>query len=144
MFDDMSLSTMLATAAIFLAMIVILNAIFYKPLLQFMDERDNSIRNDEIKVKDNSQEILGVNDEIKKIQTATRDEIYKIKQSAIKQAEQQAQKDFKFKKEEIEKNTRIFFEDLQTQKQELRENLMAYLPELKQILQDNIRKGLEK
>lgn len=140
MFDDMNVSTMLATGAIFLAMIVILNAIFYKPLLKFMDDRDNSIKNDEIKVKDNSQEILGVNDELEKIQRATREEIQKIKQEAIKQAKQEVEQEFKIKKEELEKKTAIFYADLQNQKQELKKNLIAHLPELKQTLQNALRK----
>ena len=124
MFDDMNVSTMLATGAIFLAMIVILNAIFYKPLLKFMDDRDNSIKNDEMKVKDNSQEILGVNDELE----------------AIKQAKQEVEQEFKIKKEELEKKTAIFYADLQNQKQELKKNLIAHLPELKQTLQNALRK----
>lgn len=140
MFDDMNVSTMLATGAIFLAMIVILNAIFYKPLLKFMDDRDNSIKNDEMKVKDNSQEILGVNDELEKIQRTTREEIQKIKQEAIKQAKQEVEQEFKIKKEELEKKTAIFYADLQNQKQELKKNLIAHLPELKQTLQNALRK----
>ncbi|HEH3680429.1 TPA: F0F1 ATP synthase subunit B', partial [Campylobacter jejuni] len=43
MFEDMHPSIMLATIAIFLAMIVILNSMLYKPLLKFMDERNDSI-----------------------------------------------------------------------------------------------------
>ncbi len=141
MFDDMNLSTMLATGAIFLAMIVILNAMFYKPLLNFMDERDNSIKNDETKVKDNSQEILEVNDELEKIQKATREEILKIKQSATEQAKQEVEKEFRIKKEELEKKTASFYAYLQAQKQELKKDLMVYLPELKQALQNNLRRG---
>ncbi|TEY12975.1 F0F1 ATP synthase subunit B', partial [Campylobacter sp. CH185] len=53
MFEDMHTSIMLATMAIFLAMIVILNSMLYKPLLKFMDERNDSIKNDENKVKEN-------------------------------------------------------------------------------------------
>ncbi len=33
-------------------MIVILNSMLYKPLLKFMDERNDSIKNDENKVKE--------------------------------------------------------------------------------------------
>ena len=141
MFDDMIVSTMLATGAIFLAMIVILNAIFYKPLLKFMDDRDSSIRNDEMKVKDNSQEILGVNDELKKIQRTTREEIQKIKQDAIKQAKQEAEQEFKIKKEELERKTAIFYTDLQNKRQELKENLIAHLPDFKQALKNGLRKA---
>lgn len=143
MFDDVRVSTMLLTAAVFLAMIVVLNAMFYKPLLKFMDDRSDSIKNDENKVKDNSREILGVNDELENIHKNTREEIHRIKQNAINLAKQEAQQEFKVKKEELERKMVSFHTDLRAQRQELKENLVANLPRIKQALQSNLRKGLE-
>ncbi len=141
MFDDMSVSIMVATAIIFLVMILVLNATFYKPLLRFMDDRDNSIRKDEAKVRDNSQETLGFNDELKKIQKATREEIQRLKQNAIEQAKQEVEQELKSKREELEKQTASFYADLQVQRQALKEKLMMHLPELKQTLAESLRKG---
>lgn len=141
MFDDVHVSVMLATVAIFLAMIVILNAMFYKPLLKFMDDRAGSIENDENKVRDNSREILGVNDELENIHRATREEINKIKQNAIDLARQEAQQEFRTKKAELERKMTSFHADLKAQRQELKEHLIFDLPELKRALQSNLRKG---
>ena len=130
MFSDMHISIMLVTMVIFLAMIVILNSILYKPLLRFIDERNSSIKNDENKVKENSQEMLGANDEVEKIHQSTREEIHKIKQSAINQA----------KKEELERKMASFYVELNAQKEELKQNLLKNLPEFKQLLENNIKK----
>ena len=92
MFEDMHPSIMLATMAIFLAMIVILNTMLYRPLLKFMDERNDSIKNDENKVKENSQEMVGANDEDEAIHVSTREEIHKIKQNAINAAKRKLNK----------------------------------------------------
>lgn len=108
MFEDMHPSIMLATMAIFLAMIVILNSMLYKPLLKFMDERNDSIKNDENKVKENSQEVLGVNDELEAIHINTREEIQKIKQSAIAAAKEEAEQILRSKKEELERKNGQF------------------------------------
>lgn len=139
MFADMHSSIMLATMAIFLAMIVILNTMLYKPLLKFMDERNDSIKNDENKVKENSQEMLGVNDEVEIIHQNTREEIQKIKNEAISQAKEEAQKLLKSKKDEIDRRMASFYVELANQKQELQEHLLAKLPDLKQALQNNIK-----
>ncbi|TNB55639.1 F0F1 ATP synthase subunit B' [Campylobacter helveticus] len=140
MFSDMHISVMLATMAIFLAMVVILNTMLYKPLLKFIDERNSSIKNDENKVKENSQEMLGTNDEVEKIHQSTKDEIYKIKQSAINQAKEEAQLAVQVKKEELERKMMGFYTELTMQKEELRQILSKNLPEYKQILENNIKK----
>lgn len=136
----MHISIMLATMAIFLVMILILNSMLYKPLLRFMDERNSSIKNDENKVKENSQEMLGANDEVEKIHQSTREEIYKIKQSAINQAKEEAQVAIQAKKEELERKMASFYVELNAQKEELKQNLLKNLPEFKQLLENNIKK----
>ncbi|MCR2098029.1 FoF1 ATP synthase subunit B' [Campylobacter upsaliensis] len=140
MFSDMHISIMLVTMVIFLAMIVILNSILYKPLLRFIDERNSSIKNDENKVKENSQEMLGANDEVEKIHQSTREEIHKIKQSTINQAKEEAQVAIQAKKEELERKMASFYVELNAQKEELKQNLLKNLPEFKQLLENNIKK----
>lgn len=136
----MHISIMLVTMVIFLAMIVILNSMLYKPLLRFIDERNSSIKNDENKVKENSQEMLGANDEVEKIHQSTREEIHKIKQSAINQAKEEAQVAIQAKKEELERKMASFYVELNAQKEELKQNLLKNLPEFKQLLENNIKK----
>ncbi|MBZ7938772.1 F0F1 ATP synthase subunit B' [Campylobacter sp. W0014] len=140
MFEDMHPSIMFATMAIFLAMIVILNTMLYKPLLKSIDERNDSIRNDENKAKQYSQDISSANDEIDAIYTNTREEVFKIKQQAMNAAKEEAQQAIKAKKEELERRMSSFYLELENQKKEFKENLDQYLPDLKQTLQNNIKK----
>ncbi|AXP09159.1 FoF1 ATP synthase subunit B' [Campylobacter hepaticus] len=140
MFEDMHPSIMLATMGIFLAMIIILNSMLYKPLLKFMDERNDSIKNDEDKVKENSQEVLDVNNQLELIHTNTKEEIYKIKQAAIIAAKEEAEQIIRSKKEELERKMLSFYTELSSQKEELRENLKIHLPEFKELLKTNIKK----
>lgn len=139
MFDDWHPSIMLATMAIFLAMIVILNTFLYKPLLKYMDDRNDSIKKDENTIKEYSQEMLDASDEIETIHANTREEIYKIKQNAINAAKEEAEKIVKAKKEELERKMVGFYTELETQKKELQEHLLVHLPNLKQTLQNNIK-----
>lgn len=139
MFDDIALSTMLATAVIFLAVIFILNVLLYKPLLKFMDERAVSIDNDEKKVKDNFEEMTNFGEELTKIKQDTRDEINAIKQKATAQARSLADEEIQKKKDELEQKMRAFTTQLLQEKNELEHELKLRLP----LWQESLRKKIK-
>lgn len=139
MFDDIALSTMLATAVIFLAVIFILNVLLYKPLLKFMDERAVSIENDEKKVKDNALEMTSFNEELESIKRQTRDEITAIKQKATTQAKSLADEEIKAKKDELEQKMQSFHSELAQEKSELEKELKLRLP----LWQEALKKKLK-
>ncbi len=139
MFDDIALSTMLATAVIFLAVIFILNVLLYKPLLKFMDERAVSIDNDEKKVKDNFEEMTNFGEELTKIKQDTRDEINAIKQKATAQARSLADEEIQKKKDELEQKMQAFTTQLLQEKNELEHELKLRLP----LWQESLRKKIK-
>lgn len=139
MFDDIALSTMLATAVIFLAVIFILNVLLYKPLLKFMDERAVSIDNDEKKVKDNFEEMTNFGEELTKIKQDTRDEINAIKQKATAQAHSLADEEIQKKKDELEQKMQAFTIQLLQEKNELEHELKLRLP----LWQESLRKKIK-
>lgn len=139
MFDDIALSTMLATAVIFLAVIFILNVLLYKPLLKFMDERAVSIDNDEKKVKDNFEEMTNFGEELTKIKQDTRDEINAIKQKATAQARSLADEEIQKKKNELEQKMQAFTTQLLQEKNELEHELKLRLP----LWQESLRKKIK-
>lgn len=139
MFDDIALSTMLATAVIFLAVIFILNVLLYKPLLKFMDERAVSIDNDEKKVKDNFEEMTNFGEELTKIKQDTRDEINAIKQKATAQARSLADEEIQKKKDELEQKMQVFTTQLLQEKNELEHELKLRLP----LWQESLRKKIK-
>lgn len=139
MFDDIALSTMLATAVIFLAVIFILNVLLYKPLLKFMNERAVSIDNDEKKVKDNFEEMTNFGEELTKIKQDTRDEINAIKQKATAQARSLADEEIQKKKDELEQKMQAFTTQLLQEKNELEHELKLRLP----LWQESLRKKIK-
>lgn len=139
MFDNIALSTMLATAVIFLAVIFILNVLLYKPLLKFMDERAVSIDNDEKKVKDNFEEMTNFGEELTKIKQDTRDEINAIKQKATAQARSLADEEIQKKKDELEQKMQAFTTQLLQEKNELEHELKLRLP----LWQESLRKKIK-
>lgn len=139
MFDDIALSTMLATAVIFLAVIFILNVLLYKPLLKFMDERAVSIDNDEKKVKDNFEEMTNFGEELTKIKQDARDEINAIKQKATAQARSLADEEIQKKKDELEQKMQAFTTQLLQEKNELEHELKLRLP----LWQESLRKKIK-
>lgn len=139
MFDDVSLSFMLATGVIFLAVMIILNALLYKPLLKFMDERNASIDSDEKKVKDNFEEMSNFNEELESIKQNTRNEIALIKQKAINEAKNSAEEEIKNKKLELEQKMQSFYTQLDKEKAELERELKLRLPLWQEALQKKMK-----
>lgn len=139
MFDDVSLSFMLATGVIFLAVMIILNALLYKPLLKFMDERSASIENDEKKVKDNFEEMSNFNEELESIKQSTRNEIAAIKQKAINEAKNSADEEIANKKLELEQKMQSFYSQLDKEKSELEHELKLRLPLWQEALKKKMK-----
>ena len=139
MFDDIALSTMLATGVIFLAVIFILNVLLYKPLLKFMDERAVSIDNDEKKVKENAQEMSDFGEELENIKKQTRDEIAAIKQKATMDARISADNEIINKKTQLESKMQAFYTQLNAEKTELENELKMRLP----LMQEALKKRLK-
>ncbi|MCR6594480.1 FoF1 ATP synthase subunit B' [Campylobacter insulaenigrae] len=140
MFDDIHFSIMIATGVIFLFMIAILNSILYKPLIKFMDSRDLTIKNDEDKMKKNSDDISSVEFELEKIHVKTRDEINQIKAKAIEEAKIKQEKELTNKKKELEEQMNVFLKSLKEKEKELKEELYLKVPEFKQSFQNSLNK----
>ncbi|TQR61387.1 F0F1 ATP synthase subunit B' [Campylobacter troglodytis] len=139
MFDDVHFSIMLATLVIFLALMIILNSLLYKPLLKFIDERNSSINSDEERVRQNVAEMSGFNEEFEKIKQSTRDEIAKIKQKALDEARNMAEEEIKAKRVELEQKMEIFSTELSKQRIELEQELKLRLPLWQEALRNNLK-----
>ena len=128
MFDDVHFSIMLATLVIFLAVMIILNSMLYKPLLKFIDERSASISNDEEKVKQNFAEMSNFNEEFER-----------IKQKALNEARNKAEEELKQKRLETEQKMEIFYAELSKEKEELEQELKLRLPLWQEALKNNLK-----
>lgn len=139
MFDDVHLSVMLATLLIFLAMIVILNSILYKPLLKFMDDRKDSIQKDEQRVQENFEEISNFNAQLDEIHQNTRAEVASIKHAAINEAKLKAEEELNKKKQELEVKMNEFYAELAKDKESFEKDLSAFLPQWQEALKKNLK-----
>ncbi|HEG2581518.1 TPA: F0F1 ATP synthase subunit B' [Campylobacter lari] len=140
MFNDVHFSIMIATGVIFLLMIAILNYMLYKPLIKFMDSRDLTIKNDEEKMKKNSDDVSNVESELEKIHIQTRDEINQIKSKAIEEAKIKQEKELSTRKRELEDQMLVFLKSLREKEKELKEEMRLKMPEFKQSFKDSLSK----
>ncbi|EGK8022250.1 F0F1 ATP synthase subunit B' [Campylobacter lari] len=140
MFNDVHFSIMIATGVIFLLMIAILNSMLYKPLIKFMDSRDLTIKNDEEKMKKNSDDISNVESELEKIHIQTRDEINQIKSKAIEEAKLKQEKELSTRKRELEDQMLVFLKSLREKEKELKEEMRSKMPEFRQSFKDSLSK----
>ncbi|AJD02775.1 ATP synthase, F0 complex, b' subunit [Campylobacter lari] len=140
MFNDVHFSIMIATGVIFLLMIAILNSMLYKPLIKFMDSRDLTIKNDEEKMKKNSDDVSNVESELEKIHIQTRDEINQIKAKAIEEAKIKQEKELSTRKRELEDQMLVFLKSLREKEKELKEEMRLKMPEFKQSFKNSLSK----
>ncbi|EAK9857277.1 F0F1 ATP synthase subunit B' [Campylobacter lari] len=140
MFNDVHFSIMIATGVIFLLMIAILNSMLYKPLIKFMDSRDLTIKNDEEKMKKNSDDVSNVESELEKNHIQTRDEINQIKSKAIEEAKLKQEKELSTRKRELEDQMLVFLKSLREKEKELKEEMRLKMPEFKQSFKDSLSK----
>lgn len=140
MFNDVHFSIMIATGVIFLLMIAILNSMLYKPLIKFMDSRDLTIKNDEEKMKKNSDDVSNVESELEKIHIQIRDEINQIKAKAIEEAKLKQEKELSTRKRELEDQMLVFLKSLKEKEKELKEEMRLKMPEFKQSFKNSLSK----
>lgn len=137
---EIELPLVLLTAVVFLGLIFILNNILYKPLLKFIDARNEAIRNDEESASKNTSDLSVHEAEIEQIILAARSEAGKIKQDAMSAAKESAAKIISEKRAVLEADYEAFMQNLQAQKSEFKADLVAKLPDLKNVLKTKLAK----
>ncbi|MDO5046417.1 FoF1 ATP synthase subunit B' [Campylobacter sp.] len=135
---EIELPLVILTAVVFLGLIVILNSILYKPLLKFIDARNEAIRSDEESASKNTSDLSIHEAEIEQIILAARSEAGKIKQDAMSAAKESAAKIIAQKRAVLEADYEAFMQNLQAQKVEFKSDLVAKLPDLKNVLKTKL------
>ena len=122
---DVSINLVLISAGIFLVMLFTLNSIVFKPLLRFMEDRDNSITNDLNNANKNSSSIEELKEEATKIILAAKVEANKIREASLDEAKVLLDQKLKQRQEEISKEYSEFKKSLEVVGDELKSSLMA-------------------
>lgn len=129
MFDDLDPKLMLVTGVLFLILIWVLNNILYKPLLNFMSNREDGIKEDENKINQNNSDVNNNEILIGKIYADARAKSQSIKNEHIKVAKDKAADLVNKKKLALDEEFSAFTSNLMLEKEkfknELREELVV-------------------
>lgn len=131
---EINLPLVVLTAVIFLGLIAVLNSILYKPLLKFIDARNDAIKNDEESASKNTSDLGVYEAQIEQLIATARSEASKIKQEAINVAKDAAAKIVNERRGVLEADYDAFIQNLNTQKSDFRADLQQKLPELQAAL----------
>jgi ATP synthase subunit B len=135
---EIDLPLVALTAVVFLALIAILNSVLYKPLLGFVDKRNQDVKNDEDSISKNTSDLSVFEAQVEQILSAARAEAGKIKQDALNAAKEAAGKITAEKRAELEVDYDAFVQNLKAQKNEFKAELMNSLPELRSTLKSKL------
>ena len=135
---DLNPVLMLFVLVVFFSLLFVLNQMLYKPLLKFMDDRDNSIKND---LKD-AEEILGSNDELNAkadaILAKAKAEANAVREKAVSEAKALAESRVESKIKELDSKYQSFLKDLSSSKDELEKALSEQMPLFKESLKSKM------
>ena len=104
---DIIPALLLTTGTVFLVLLVILNKTLYKPLLEFIDNRNNSINRDLENAGKNASDVVAYYQEVEAILSEGKVEAAKIREAALTEAKEKAAKKIEQKKN---KNQGFFLE----------------------------------
>ncbi len=136
---DIHLSLLIFTAAIFLFLVFALNEILYRPLLEFMQRRDESIKNDLENISNNDEAIQNALNEANEIISQAKAQAAKIKEDAVKKAKESAQKELEEQKTKFENSYNEFLKELNQDKIKLKKELSANIATYQKILKDKLK-----
>ena len=131
---DINGGLLVASAVIFLIVLVILNKWLYKPLIKFMDDRDESIKKDLENVTKNSGDVDEFYKEADDIVSKAKAEAHAIREKAINEAKKLAEAKISSKKEELERGYNEFITSLEEEKVGLKNSLLSQVPLFKESL----------
>lgn len=135
---DISPALLLVSGAVFFILLIVLNKMLYKPLIEFMDNRNESVKQDLENAGKNTSDVEAYFKEADQIILQAKAEAGKIREAALKEAKELAAKKVEQKKSELEEEYLAFLKDLDAEKAEFSEGLAAQMP----VFKDSIKAKL--
>ncbi|ABS52046.1 F0F1 ATP synthase subunit B family protein [Campylobacter hominis] len=137
---EVSFPAMVMTIVVFLALIYFLNQKLYKPLLAFMEERENSIKKDEELANQNTLDLNIDKAELEKAVSEANMSASQIKNEAIQKAKDKVDEILSKKRVELQADFDDFMNDLAKQKDEIKAGLQSKIPEFQNSLKATLSK----
>ena len=135
---DISPILLLVTGFVFFTLLIVLNKILYRPLLEFIDNRNDSIKRDLENAGKNTSDVEAYFKEADQIIRDAKAKAGKIREVALNEAKEIAAKKVEQKQSELEEEYTSFLKDLAADKTEFQESLNAHIP----LFRDSIKQKL--
>jgi len=135
---DISPILLLVTVVVFFTLLIVLNKILYKPLLAFIDNRNESIKRDLENAGKNTSDVEAYYKEADQIIREAKAEAGNIREVALSEAKEIAAKKVEQKQSELDEEYALFLKDLNAEKIEFTESLSAKIP----LFRDSIKQKL--
>jgi len=129
---DIIPALLLVTGTVFLVLLILLNKTLYKPLLEFIDNRNNSINRDLENAGKNASDVVAYYNEVETILSEGKMEAAKIREAALNEAREKAAKKVEQKKSNLEVQGVAFLKTLESEKDEFKNGLLVQMPLFKE------------
>lgn len=137
---EIQLPLMLFVLALFLSLLVVLNNMLFKPLVNFMDDRDNSIAKDLEAAKGLSGNTDELNAKADENLSIAKNEAAAIRRRAIDDEKTLAASKVETKQNELDEEYGSFVEKLVSDKESLKNSLLSQMPLFKESLKAKFSK----
>ncbi len=135
---DISPILLLVTGFVFFTLLILLNKMLYRPLIEFIDNRNDSIKRDLENAGKNTSDVEAYYKEANQIILDAKAEAGKIREAALSEAKEIAAKKVEQKQSELDEEYASFLKDLEADKTEFTESLSANIP----LFRDSIKQKL--
>jgi len=136
---DISPILLLVTGLVFFTLLIVLNKILYRPLLEFIDNRNDSIKTDLENAGKNASDVEAYYKEADQIILNAKAEAGKIREAALGEAKEIAAKRVEQKQSELAEEYTSFLKDLEAQRVEFKASLSRSIP----LFRDSLKQKLE-
>jgi F-type H+-transporting ATPase subunit b len=135
---DLHLELMIVVLFVFFLLLFVLNKMLYIPLLDFMNDRDDSIANDLKSAKELTGNTDELNAQATEIIDNAKSEASAIREKVMQEAKAKALANITAKQSELEKDYQGFIDKLNQEKEELKSALLNEMPSIKDGLKTKL------
>lgn len=135
---DINIVVMISTLIAVLFLLVVLNQLLYKPLLGFMENRDETIKSDLENASKNSSDVTSYQEEADNIILEAKNKALKIRIDIMNEAKLSAEKKVSDKKSELEVQYNNFLKNIGAEKDELKKTLLSQMPSYQEIMKNKL------
>lgn len=129
---DINPLLLLTVFVVFLVSLALLNSWLFKPMLDFMEKREDSIANDLKNVKSNSGDIGALEQESEQIIAQAKKEANDIRDKAVHEAKQEASQKIEARQSELNAELEQFMNKLADERTNLKNSLLSKVPLFKE------------